>query len=305
MVLNAAQQTLYLLFYLAIGFALNRAGILNKEKAKGISNILVYVLSPTLIITKMQAPRTPELTRDLVFVFLLCIIVYTVSIALCHFCFKKDDEYNTLAKFGSIYSNTGYMGVPVVEAVLGSGSVFYLSILIAIFNVYAFTHGVFLMKRKTDRFNWKKIAFSPAILSVILGVILFLGNVTLPTVIITPLDLLSSCMTPCAMILAGNSLATTDFHMGKVWKYIGKSMLFRLIIIPVIAALIFAFIPGNAMAKMSLLIGFACPTATLTVAMALLYDRDDVAASQIMSFSTIASIATIPLIVWFGTLIIH
>ena len=305
MVLNAAKQTLYLLFYLVIGYALNRAKVLDKERAKGISNLLVYVMTPTLIITKMQVPRTPQLVRDIIYAGLLIIILYTVSIFLCKVCFRKENEYNLLAKFGSIYSNTGYMGVPVVEAVLGSGAVFYLSILIALFNVYAFTHGTMVMKRKTDRLNWKKIAFSPAILAVILGIILFLSNISLPSVIYTPLELISSCMTPCAMILAGNSLATTNLRAGNAWKYVGKSMAFRLIIIPVIATLILAFIPGNIMVKMAILIGFSCPSATLTVAFALLYDRDDGMASQIMSFSTIASIATIPVMVWFGNLLIH
>ena len=58
---------------------------------------------------------------------------------------KKEGKDTAIERFSSVYSNCGFMGIPLVNAMFGSEGVFYLTAFITVFNILAWTHGIIII----------------------------------------------------------------------------------------------------------------------------------------------------------------
>ena len=79
---------------------------------------------------------------------------------------------NAVFKFASVYGNMGYMALPLANAVLGPEGVFYCSAGIMMFQVFCFTHGVWMMSRDGDtnaKFEAKHLFLNPGVIAVCIG----------------------------------------------------------------------------------------------------------------------------------------
>ena len=157
------------------------------------------------------------------------------------FLFRSGDrDKNVIYKYATVYGNTGYMGLPlakaVMDAVAGSGDigVFYCSAAVAAFNLFCFTHGVWLMSDSggKSKFNWKKLILNPGTLSIAAGLPLFLLNVTLPHVLAAPIEHLGNMNTPLAMVMFGTYLSKADFGAALRQKNMYVTALMKLAVIP-------------------------------------------------------------------------
>lgn len=94
------------------------------------------------------------------------------------------------------YSNSGFIGIPLISGVLGDKGVFYMTAYITVFNLLLWTHGIILMGDNDGlKGAWKNF-LSPAILSIVIGIILFLFQLRLPQFIENPLEMIASMNTP-------------------------------------------------------------------------------------------------------------
>lgn len=82
-----------------------------------------------------------EHLNGLLLAFILSVFALIVSIVISHVIFKK----HPIENFGSAFSNAGFMGIPIIQMLLGSDAVFYVSTYVAMINVFQWTYGVYLM----------------------------------------------------------------------------------------------------------------------------------------------------------------
>ena len=117
---------------------------------------------------------------------------------LCH----GDRNRSSVEKIAVSYSNSGFIGIPLISGVLGDKGVFYMTAYITVFNLLLWTHGIILMGDNDGlKGAWKNF-LSPAILSIVIGIILFLFQLRLPQFIENPLEMIASMNTPLGMIVA-------------------------------------------------------------------------------------------------------
>jgi malate permease and related proteins len=294
---TAVLQVMILFVLILIGYALTKSGAINEERKKGISEILVQVVAPALIITTLQVKATEERVSGVLITFALGIVSYIIFIFLTTLFNKKTDRYDyRTMRFTMIYQNCGYMGIPFVEGLFGSTAVFYMTPLIVLFNAFAFTHGLVLMRNtEGEKFHLRDF-LSPVMISIVLGLVFFFCGIRLPKVLEEPLEMLADLNSPLGMLLAGTSIAQTDLRHIKNGTVIIKSTLMRLFVLPLIMLAILIPLPVAPIIKLTVLTASACPTAALAIIMAIRYDRDEELAAEIFSVTTLLSMVSMPVI---------
>ena len=299
-----ATQVLIMFLVILLGFIIKKSKIVTQKGAKQLSDILLLFVTPCVIIESYQVDFRADLAFKLIIAFAFAVIIMFLAVGVARLVYFKDKSQAAIInKFAMAYPNCGFMGIPLLDAVLGSTGVFFGSAYVAVFNVFNWTHGVVLFNPDKKGLSIKKILINPGIIGVTVGLILFFAQIKLPYVVFTAVSYIADLNTPLAMVLIGMFLADVDFKAAfcKINLYIVSA--FRLIIIPIIAIFILklSFVPQEV--ATALIILASCPTATVTTLFAAKYDNDACYASELVAINTLVSILTLPLMVAFATLI--
>ncbi len=294
-VLQLIGQIVIMFLLAGIGFILFRTGKITQEGSKTIGNMLIYIVLPAVIIKGFLVERTPERMLGLAVSAGLAAGALLICIIISRLMFRKD----AIASFASSFSNPGFFGIPLIIAILGNESVFYIAAYVGFLNLLQFTYGKVLITGDKKSMNAVQVLKAPFLTAIVIGLILFFTRLPLPGLITKTLDHVAGLNTPLAMFTVGVYLAQTDvkamFH--KVSLY--KVSLARMILIPLVVMLVMKLIPETWHAcKLAILIAAACPVGSNIAVYAQLYDRDYRYAVETVIISTILSIVTIPAIVF-------
>ena len=305
MALIALRQTVILAMLMAVGALARKTGILNDERDKGLSAILLNIVTPCVVIANLGKSGLEEYRTGLLLSFLLASIIYLIYLAIVPLLFPKRIEYDyPIARFASTYPNAGYMGIPLVMALLGEVGVIYVTALIVIFNLFTFTHGAASLDREKNAFD-PKVFLKPAVISIAIGMIFFFTPLTVPEIVREPMSMIADMNSPLAMLAVGSSLSKIDLRDLKNSEVLIKVLVFRLLLLPLIAIAVCALIPGDQVARMTSVIIYSCPSANLVLLFGIRYDRDTSLASQLVAVTTVFSIVTLPIMVGIGQFLVH
>ena len=304
--LISAKQVAILYIIVAVGAIADKTGLFTEKTAKLCTNLLFYIITPAVIIKSFLEIEYSKETAIGLFQAIGCGLLFHLVAALISLPFfrKGDKNRNSVFKYACVHGNCGYMALPLANAVIGAKGVFFCSAIIVSFQICSFTYGVFLMsgdkneKGSSGSFEWKKIILNPGVLSVFVGLPLFLMKVKMPEVVFSPISYIASMNSPLAMLIFGTYMANTDFRRLFKEKNILLVALLKLICLPVIMLLIYkgAFgISGTLLA--SLVLSSSAPPANNTVVFASKYDKDTSLASLTVSSVSLLSIITMPALI--------
>ncbi len=295
-------QVLVLFILMLLGFVGNKTRLINKEGSKVMSDVVMYFVTPCLIInsfSKMQ--NDAEHLNGLIVCFAAFFIIMAATILLVHIIFRgKNEQKMRVLRFGVVFSNVGYMGIPLQEAVLGTEGVFYGSVCVGVFNILVWTYGVICSSGSSKNMSVKKLIFNPGLLAVVTGLVIFLFSVPLadyvPPVSIS-LEYMANLNTPIAMMVIGFNLASSDIAASLKSASTYVVTLLRLIIIPTVSlfALLICGIKGDIL--VSLVIAASAPVAAVTTVFTIKYENDVNTSVNLVAFTTLLSIITMPAIV--------
>ena len=297
-VISAATQVAILYIIVAVGFICDRTGLYTEKAAKLTNNLLFHVVMPAVIIQSFtNVAYTPENFRNLMMSFLGGTVIHAVGMLLSLLVFNKKPE-NTKAvyKFAVAFGNVGYMVLPLAQAVVGDEGVFFCSGVLIPFNVFQFTYGMYLMKGKGG-FNAKSLIINPGIISVMLGLPLFILKVKLPVILATPVMHIASLNTPLAMVMFGTYLSKTNLKKMFLRKETYLVALLKLGVVPLICLGAYKLLGMTGLLLTSLTISASAPTATSTVMFSTKYERDNEAASQTVAVVSFLSVITMPVMI--------
>ena len=208
-----------------------------------------------------------------------------------------------------IYTNAGYLVIPLVSAVLGEEWVFYTTAFLLVQNLLTWTHGVSVLKGESER-NYRKILLNPNIIALAAGILLFAAQIRLPAVLASCVESMSGLVTPASMLVIGMVIGDVDLG----WVFCQKRpyliCLIRLVVIPLAAAAGFAAVERAGLHAdaeyilLIVLIAVAAPVAAIITQLAQIYDRDVRYASVINVMSVVFCIFTMPLAVLIYELLI-
>jgi predicted permease len=140
-------------------------------------------------------------------VFGLAVLAHIIGILIATCVFKKNGEGAEVFRFASVFGNCGFMGIPLLAALIPENGALYATIYVTVFNIFVWTYGVIVFNGKTEKGALKKILLSPVLISIAIGIILFVFSITLPLPIASTIGYLSDLNTPLAMMVTGALIA--------------------------------------------------------------------------------------------------
>ena len=295
-----ASQIAVIFLLMLLGALARQLGFLSPTTINDLTNLVLYFLSPLVIIKAFLAPFS--VTRLKIFCLTLVgvVITYLVTILLAKLAFAKvkDANLRRIATYGSIYSNNGFMGIPLAQALFGSTGVFYGVVSMVGFNAFTWTHGVAMFKKQSAAplTRLKRVLANPNLIAIALGIVIFTVQIPVPSMLTSFLDYASAAFTPLSMIIIGSNLADMRRADLKVPPVLGATILLRNLVFPALTIVILKCLGLTGVPLMTTVILAACPVAGLVVLFTLQAKGDARPATVVMSVSTLLSLVTIPLV---------
>lgn len=302
----AFNQIIIMFLIIFIGFICYKVNLIDKEVNKKLSSILLMLINPILIFNSYQQEFSKELLNGLLISFVLAVITHVFGILISLILKKGKNKTDTMIEqFSCVYSNCGFMGIPLVYGIFGDEGVLYLTAYMTIFNIFIWTHGLMLMVGKQDKKSLIKTLLSPTLIAIIIGFILFVTQIKIPSIIQGTFVYIADMNTPLAMLIAGVTIAQTNLKV--VIRKIGIYMvvLIKLIIIPIVLLLVYSRFPISNAVITTAILAAACPTATTGTLFALRYNKNALYASEIFAVTTLVSLVTIPCVMAFSEFILR
>lgn len=291
---------------MVLGFLCFKLKIINHETNKKLSDFLLLIVNPLLIFNSYQRDFNKELFQGLLVSFVLALVSHIVAIGIAQLLVRgKGNKDLPLERFSCIYSNCGFMGIPLINSLYGSEGVFYLTAYMTVFNLFIWTHGVIMMTGQRSIKAMVKTLISPTFIAIVIGFALFLLDIRVPEVLYRSMDYVASMNTPLAMIIAGVTLAQSEIKKVLFKRRIYLVILMKQILIPAVLVLLYYRLPLNPEIITTAVLAAGCPVAATGMLFALRYHKNHLYASELYSISTMAALVTIPAVMLFAGLFIR
>lgn len=296
------------------GYILAKLKLLPEKASDACSTIVLYVCQTALVFMGFQKqPYNPSIGKNMLIVFGLATAMHIIMIAVMYVCFRNKSKQakQNVVRYAGVFSNCGYMGMPFLQALFpNSGEILiYCAVVIAVFNIFNWTIGVYMMSGNKKDISAKKVLLNPVIISVILGFVVFMvakvpivdlatDGSTLDSILekfIGSINFLGNMVTPLAMIVIGIRLANVNLKQLFVDKWAYVVCFFKLIVMSLVTMLVVSFLPIDSMVKLAMFFLLSMPCATSTALYAIKFNGEGDVASVFVLLSTILSILTIPL----------
>lgn len=286
------KQICIMFLLIAVGMFLVKKGYLSEQGGKDLGAILLRIVIPCVIVKSYITEYTPERAMDLAVSAGMAVVALIVAIVVSYLVFGSRKR---IENFGAAFCNVGFIGIPLVQAVLGEGAVFYLASFIALLNIMQWTYGILIMTGNRDVIRAKVIFTNPVVLAFLLGLLIFFLRIPVPKVIVSTLGSIAAMNTPLAMIILGTYLVKMNMREMFTSKSAFLCTFLRLILIPIVTLIVVCLIPGVKMEiRQVILIAGCTPVGSNIAIFAKQYDKDYRLSVVTVCLSTVFSIVTVP-----------
>ena len=200
--LTVGQQILTLYLLLVVGFVRGKVKLLDDRASVALSSLVMYVVSPCMMVVAFQRPLEHTALHNFGVVTGVSAVLHVVFIAAAMLLIRdRDRERQNCLRFAAVFSNCGFMGYPLMAALLGSIGVFYGSAYVIVFTILSWTWGVYVITGDRSQLRLKPLLLNPGVISVVLAMALYLGQVTVPEPLMVPVNYLADLNTPLPMLV--------------------------------------------------------------------------------------------------------
>lgn len=300
MLATLLNQLIIMFILILTGALLFKFGFISRQGSGELGRLLITIIIPCVILKAYITECTPEKLYQLFLSFFLAVLSLIIAMLISYLIYR--DKYR-IENFSASFSNAAFIGIPLVQALLGTEAVFFMTAFIASLNLLQWTYGVVIMSGRKDAVKPKKIITNPILIGLTIGLILFAGGITLPDAVLTSITYIGNMNTPAAMIVLGVYLAQTNILSMFTDFKLYLCVFLRLLLIPLVTIGVFALIPiGEADIKTAILVAACTPVGSNAAIFAQQNNLDYTYACKAVCLSTIISIVTIPFIVWLASM---
>ncbi|MCR5784571.1 MAG: AEC family transporter [Eubacterium sp.] len=232
------QQMAVIAILVLVGVYLYKRDVIDDHTSKKLSIIAMDVVNPALIMSCVLSGDMTATHKDMIYAIIvggalylgLCIMGLIIPRILP--IAKEEYKFYNLM---TVYTNIGFIGIPVAKAVLPSSAMLYVIVCNVLYCLLFYTHGV--MTLGNEKISIKRM-FNPGTVMAILTLVIFWFDITLPSVISNSVIYLGNATIFITMSLLGVSLARSSIKDGlkkpEIWIYI----VIRMILLPVALVLV-------------------------------------------------------------------
>lgn len=296
--LTVGQQVIILFILIGVGFVCGKTKFLADTAVTGITDFVLYVVTPCVMIQSFQREFEASLVKSFFQALLFTLVITILSYFIARFTLRdQNKQRESVYRFAAVFSNCGFMALPLESALLGPDGMFFGAAFLAVFNILSWTMGLLMMSRNKQLLSVKRLVTNPGVLGVFIGLILFFTSTTLPELISSPVNYIAALNTPLPMVVIGYHLSHAKlsiiFRDFRAWLTIAE----RLIIIPLIGLAIGIICGMDATALTACMVALCAPTAALCTMFSVIYGQDSELSVGLVSCTTLLSIITMPLII--------
>lgn len=298
MFINVLTQVVILFILILIGFGLAKTKVLSDKSVSGMTDLVLILVTPCVIVKSFFREFNKSDLKDLLISFLLGVLLHFAFIVLSMlFLRDKNKDRQIVLQYAAVFSNCGFMAIPLQQALLGDNGVFLGSSFVAIFNAFVWSWGLLLMSGDKKTLKPLKIITRPAILALIIGLAVFLLSIPVPKIISEPVSMLAALNTPLPMIIIGFHLANSNVMKSFTDIKCIFTILLRLILYPAAAIVVMWLcgVKGNMLISQA--ICCSAPVAAVTTMFSSKYNRDTELSVNLVSLSTLLSLITMPVMI--------
>ena len=288
----------------AIGFIASKTGVLPAESKKYLSNLLLFITSPCMIIGSMTSQTLDAHTFELMiqivagsFIFFLAAMAVSFLIVKLMRC-DKEDAGVLMVIITAV--NTGFMGFPVTKAIFGNTYFFLMVIQNIVLNIYIYSMMVYQMNYGFRKKEGIKGMLMPMLnmctYALIIGLVLMLLKVQLPDILADFINTIGDATIPVSMIVVGVQLSESSIGKMLTNKRLITASLCNVILIPALTFLAVNGLPLAPESKLILIFAAAFPCAVVSTAIALKENRNAALMAEGVAMTTLLSMGTLPVI---------
>lgn len=307
--LITVQKVSVLFLLIVVGYIVGKREIITTAGQKELTNLVLKVTMPATIILALQLDYTTERMLTAIKIILIVITAYICIIILSRLaskCYKVSNATKDLISIGLVLPNTAFMGYPIVLSILGKEALFF-AVLGAglIFEIISWTYGIYTIGRNTA-FDFKEnlarnILLSPGILSIIIGLSLFLLSIKIPEPLNSTMTILGQATSPLAMLVVGILLSRSNIKECIITPKLYLIAITKLLVFPMIIFLALRLLGFVGMELIIPVIMLSMPTAAYVAMFSAKVGNDTNMASQMVFISSLLSVLTIPVMVMLVT----
>ena len=291
-------QIISLFLVALVGFYGGKRNIIDENLSNGLSKLLVEITTPFLVISSFSISYGPEIADNVTKSFIYSFLIF----ALTPFLVKPllliiDKKKRNTLEFAMMFSNCGFMGFPVAQSVFGKEGVVYAAVFNILFNIFVWTYGVMLFNNKKSLKGLKKSLKNPGIISSFIGLIIMIFSIKIPIILMDTINMVGGLTTPISMLIIGSLLSRSELRKIIKDKSLYYGSLIKLIILPGALYLISILCGENSIVIKTLILMQAMPAGAFTTIFAENFNKDKEYSAFIVSFSSLLSIITIPIII--------
>ncbi len=331
------KRMLALFLMMAAGFICAKIGWTDKDFSGKLSRIVVNVLNPMLmlggVINKERGDDLYLILSNLCMMIIYFVILFILGALVVRLLCLKGSQ-KSLYHMMMIFSNVGFMGIPVISSVYGDGCILLICFYMLGYNLLLYTLGVYLTQKSieedradgavksegvtgsgetgeagksgksgrsgksgVDRETLKKI-LNPGFLACFAAIAIFAFKIPVFEPVADFVSTMGNTAVPLSMFLIGVSVSEQSASDILSDKKIYPFLLIRLIVIPVVMAFLVKMIPVSLpeMVKGVFIMMLAMPVGSIVVLMATEQGADEVCCVRGNVLSTLAAVLTIPVV---------
>lgn len=297
------EQMLVMLLMLIVGVVCAKTGVIDADGNRKITRFTLAVPQSCMVLSSAVNIEFEINAAKLAAVFFSGFVMYAVLIALgalVWLVLRKKEGERELYAFMTVFGNVGFMGFPVVNALLGGEALLYASLLLVPFNLLAYSVGVMMIRgelRGGFHFDTSVLRSAPMVATYV-AVVLLLLRVQVPAPVEQAVDSMGDMIVPLSMIIVGASLGDMPLReaLGDWRCYVFSA--FRLLAVPAAVWFVMGLFVKDALLLGAMTIQAGMPVAAVAAMLSLQYGRNASLASRTVFVSTVLSTLTIPLVCW-------
>lgn len=295
------QQMLVFFIIMIIGYACYKKNVIDQNASRAITFLVVNIANPALILSGSINREGKVEGKLLGMTIVLAIVVYIVLMILAFvttFLLNVPKKNAGVYRVMTIFSNIGFMGFPVIQALYGNEALLLASIFLFPYNILIYTYGIKEMKKDKNQKTTLQLSniLNIGVVSCIISILIYFTGIEMPSFVKSTVTNLSNLTAPLSMIAIGVSLAQIDLKSLFLDMRLILFSILKLLVIPVISLFVISKFIDNEVLLGVCMVMLATPVGSMTAMLAQQYEGDSELASRGVALTTILSVVTIPIV---------
>ncbi len=288
-------QIMVMLLLMGIGYVCFKIKYIDNSGAAQLSTVLNRIVAPSVIINSFQREFDPSLAKALLFSTGCAFLYYFIAVIIAHLFFRGKCADKADKRFCTVFTNCGFMSLPLLDALFGSYGLFLGSAFIVVNNIFLWSYGVDQLSESASlKQRITSMLLNPGTVSLAIGLALFLTPLSLPSAASQALAYMASLNTPIAMLVLGVFLAQCDLKECFTDTAAYRVTALSLIILPLVCMGVYLLLPLDQTIRAAMMICVSAPIAMASPMFAQVYGTNYLFSTRAVALSTLLSVLSIP-----------